>query len=51
MTTIIVINAVSSLVAAVGVGGFLVREKRRTCKPVVQPLYVTTRTTRLRPHR
>jgi hypothetical protein len=48
MTTIIVINAVSSLLAAAGISGFLVREKRRTRKAVVEPLYVTTQTTRSR---
>jgi hypothetical protein len=51
MTTIIVINAVSSLLAAAGIGGYLSREKRRTRKAVVKPLYVTTRTTRPRPQR
>jgi hypothetical protein len=51
VTTIIVINAVSSLLAAVGIGGFLAREQRRARKAVVEPLYVTTRTTRLRPRR
>ena len=44
VTTIIVLNAVSSLLAAAGICGFLAREKRRTRKAVVQPLYVTTRT-------
>jgi hypothetical protein len=43
MTTIIVMNAVSSLLAAAGIGGFLAREKRRLGKTVTQPLYVTTR--------
>jgi hypothetical protein len=47
MTTIIVINAVSSLLAAAGICGFLAREKRRTRKAVVE--YVTTDTTRSRP--
>jgi hypothetical protein len=52
MTTILVINAVSSLLAAIGIGGFLVRENRRDRrKALVQPLYVTTRTTRPLPRR
>jgi hypothetical protein len=51
MSAIIVINAVSSLLATAGIGGFLAREKRRTRKAVVKPLYVTTRTTRSRPRR
>jgi hypothetical protein len=51
MTTIIVINAISSLLAASGVGGFVAREKRRTRKAVTQPLYVPARTDRPRPHR
>jgi hypothetical protein len=37
MTTILVINAVSSLLAAAGIGGFQVRENRRhRRKAVVQ---------------
>jgi cytochrome b len=46
MTTILVINAISSLLAAAGIGGFLAREKRRVGRnAVVQPLYVArTRT-------
>ena len=43
MTTIIVINAVSSLLAAAGLCGFLAREKRRTCNVAVSRLYVTAR--------
>jgi hypothetical protein len=46
MTTIIVINAISSLVATAGIGGFLARERRRARRKVVRPLYVTARTTR-----
>ncbi len=43
MTTILVINAVSSGLAAVGIGGFLVRKKRRVLRDaVVEPVYVTT---------
>jgi hypothetical protein len=45
MTTILVINAISSLLATVGAGTLLARENRRVRrKAVVQPLYVTTRT-------
>jgi hypothetical protein len=41
MTTIVVINAVSSLLAAVGFGGFLAWENRRDRrKAMVQPLYL-----------
>ena len=48
MTTIIVINAVSSLVAAAGIAGFLAREKRRSGKQVVELVHANTRTTRQR---
>jgi hypothetical protein len=42
MTTIIVLNAISSLLAAVGIGGILIiREKRRTRQKIVEVLYVT----------
>jgi hypothetical protein len=51
MTTIIVINAVSSLLAAAGICGFLAREKHRIRKAVVEPLYVTTKTAHPRPYR
>jgi hypothetical protein len=44
--TILTINAVSSLLAALGIGGYLVREKRRAGKTVVVPILVTTRDTR-----
>ena len=40
MTTILVLNAISSLLAAVGIGGFLLREWRRMRKVVVRPAYV-----------
>jgi hypothetical protein len=48
MTTILVINAVSSLLAAAGLGGILVQRKRR--EATIQPVYVTTagKTRRLR---
>jgi hypothetical protein len=49
MTTILIINAVSSLLAAVGVGGLVVRKSRRAGREaIVQPVYVTTETTRRR---
>jgi hypothetical protein len=38
MTTILVINAISSLVAAASIGGLAWRRGRRTAQ--VQPLYV-----------
>jgi hypothetical protein len=47
MTMILVINAVSSLLAAVGIGSFVVRTNRRVrCNAVVEPVYVTTGRTR-----
>jgi hypothetical protein len=55
MSTILIFNAVSSFLAAVAIAGFLAREqKRRARQTVIQPLYVTsrtTRTTRARAHR
>jgi hypothetical protein len=48
MTTIFVINAVSSLVAAAGIAGFLARAKRRGGKPAVALVYVTPRAARSR---
>jgi hypothetical protein len=47
--TILTINAISSLLAALGIGGYMVREKRRAGKSVVVPIFVTTRDTRSRP--
>lgn len=41
MTTILVLNAASSLLAAAGIGGYLARQRRRTRVLVVQPLTVT----------
>jgi hypothetical protein len=42
MTTILVLNAVSSLVALLGVAGFFaLRERRARRQPAVQVLYVT----------
>jgi hypothetical protein len=40
MTTILVINAISSLVAAAGLGAVVVLRGRRAAR--VQPVYVTT---------
>jgi hypothetical protein len=46
MTTILTINAVSSLLAAVGIGGYLVLADRRARREtVVQPVHVSTRNT------
>jgi hypothetical protein len=43
MSTILVINAVSSLLATVGIGGLVVwRDRRVRRAAIVQPLYVTT---------
>lgn len=44
MTTILVINALSSLLAALGIAGLWVRHQRRVAA-AVRPLYV-----RARPH-
>jgi hypothetical protein len=46
MTTILVINAVSSLLATVSIGGWLVWQDRARRETFVQPLYVTTRVAR-----
>jgi hypothetical protein len=51
MTTILLLNAASSLLALVGVAGFLsFRERRARRRPAVQVLYVTTGTARRLPH-
>jgi hypothetical protein len=43
MTSILILNAVSSFVAAIGLGGYLVRENRRARRrAAVVPMYVTT---------
>jgi hypothetical protein len=50
MTTILVINAVSSVLAAAGMGGFLIRKHRRARRDVVvEPVYVTAETARPHP--
>jgi hypothetical protein len=50
MTTILLLNAVSFFVATAGIGGFLMRKIQRARRTtVVQPLYVTTRTSRPAP--
>jgi hypothetical protein len=42
MTTILVLNAVSSLLATFGIGAFVVGKHRRArSQAVVQPVYVT----------
>jgi hypothetical protein len=44
MNTILAINAISTLLAAVGIGGFLVLSDRRARRESeVEPVYVTTR--------
>lgn len=43
MTTILVINALSSFTAALGFGGWWLRRRNRGAAPAVQPLYVTSR--------
>jgi len=51
MTTILLLNAVSSLLTLVGVAGFFVlRERRARRQAAVQVLHVTTGTTRRLPH-
>jgi hypothetical protein len=40
VTTILILNAISSLVAAAGIGGLAARRARRTAQ--VQPVYVTS---------
>jgi hypothetical protein len=51
MTTILILNAASSLVALVGFAGFVAfRERRARRRPVVQVLYVTTGRARKLPH-
>jgi hypothetical protein len=47
MTMLLVINAFSSLLATVGIGGFLLRKNQRDRrKVIVQPLYVSSTTPR-----
>ncbi|MBV9796423.1 MAG: hypothetical protein JO039_00110 [Solirubrobacterales bacterium] len=43
MTTIFVLNAISALLAAAGIGGWFARKRRRAQRVLVQPLYLTTR--------
>jgi hypothetical protein len=42
MTTILILNAVSSLIAATGIGGFLTWRTRQAARrnALVQPIYV-----------
>lgn len=52
MTTILVLNAVSSLLATAGIGGYLVRKHRQARREArLQPIFVTARTTRPLPRR
>jgi hypothetical protein len=46
MTTIVIINAISSLVAAAGIGGLVARRARRLAR--LQPVYVTAAARRRR---
>lgn len=47
MTTILILNAVSSLVASAGIGGLLLlRARRARAAAVTQPLYVASTTDR-----
>jgi len=51
MTTILLLNAASSLLALVGIAGFCaIRERRARRQAAVQILYVTTGTARRLPH-
>jgi hypothetical protein len=43
MTTILILNALSSLVAAVGIVVLVARQRRQRQAVMVQPLYVTRR--------
>ncbi len=50
MTTILLLNAASSLLALVGIAGFFaLRERHARSQAVVQVLYVTTGTARRLP--
>jgi hypothetical protein len=47
MTTILAINAVSTLLAGLGMGGYLIRAGRRARRDnAVEPVHVFVRTTR-----
>jgi hypothetical protein len=50
MTTILTINAVSTLLAGLGMGGYLILARRRARRDTaVEPVYVSVRATRPRP--
>ncbi len=50
MTTILIFNAISSVLASAGVVGFVAsRERKAAREAVVRPLYVATKTTSVRP--
>lgn len=52
MTTILFINAISSLLAGLGVGGLFAWQSRQARhKAAVQPLYITTGAAGPRPRR
>jgi hypothetical protein len=49
MITILILNAVSSLLAALGIGGYLVQQNRSVRRKArIVPIYVTARTGRER---
>lgn len=50
MTTILVLNAVSSFLAIAGIGGLHAWQRRRN-RRAVQPVYVSATTARRRLHR
>jgi hypothetical protein len=51
MTTILILNAASSLMAVAGIAGFLaLRERRARRRAAAQVLYVTTGRARRLPH-
>jgi hypothetical protein len=51
MTTILLLNAASSLSALVGIAGFFaLRERHAPRRPAVQVMYVTTGQARRLPH-
>jgi hypothetical protein len=43
MNTILILNAVSSLIAAASAGGLVAWRRRRAKRTVVQPVYVSRR--------
>jgi hypothetical protein len=49
VTTILILNAASSLVAAACIGVLIARQRRQASKAVVLPVYVTAQPTRRYP--